>query len=190
MPRKVLLLLMCALLLLNLAACGRSGGSSGEPAATAEPEPTAPAGDFTYAEAYMQYLSVCSALRDTVESRLETHNAILKDRDPDSYYMNSDYLLLVYAPFSAAYPGLGSALGRDNLEVDLRGEEQLMLVGEVVVDRDHVGVEVLLDVLQRGDAVVHDGVQQLGAGLRLRYDHRRRCFLRLQQADDRGPNRW
>ena len=116
MPRKVLLLLMCALLLLNLAACGRSGGSSGEPAATAELEPTAPAGDFTYAEAYMQYLSVCSALRDTVESRLETHNAILKDRDPDSYYMNSDYLLLVYAPFSAAYPGLGSALGRDNLE--------------------------------------------------------------------------
>ena len=115
MRRKVLLVLIGALLLLNLSGC------AGAKAPENEPEPTpaateAPAGDYTYAEAYMLYLSVYSALRSTVESRIETHNGILKSRSPDSYYMDSDYLLLVYAPFSTVYPGLGSALGRDNLE--------------------------------------------------------------------------
>ena len=117
MPRKVLLMLICALMLFQLTGCSRDKAPENEPAATPGQEASpAPTGDYTYAEAYMQYLSVYSALRDTVQSRLETHNAILKSRDPDSYYMNSDYLMLVYAPFSTAYPGLGSALGRDNLE--------------------------------------------------------------------------
>ena len=116
MQRKVILLIICALLL-NLAGCAR-GQETGVDASPAPEEavPTAPAGDYTYAEAYMQYLSVYSALRDTVDSRVETHNAILKSQYPDSYYMNSDYLMLVYAPFSTVYPGLGSALGRDNTE--------------------------------------------------------------------------
>ena len=116
MQRKVLALLMCAAVLLSLAGCAGGQSASPEPTdAPAEATP-APAGDLTYAEAYMQYLSVCSALRETVERRVETHNAILKSRDPDSYYMDPEYLMLVYAPFSAAYPALGSALGRDNQE--------------------------------------------------------------------------
>ena len=115
MQRKVLLLLICAAFLLLPAGCAGGQSTVGEePTAAPAEETPAPAGDYTYAEAYMRYLSVCSALRDTVDRRVETHNAILKSRDPDSYYMNSDYLMLVYVPFSTAYPALGSALGRDN----------------------------------------------------------------------------
>lgn len=116
MQRKILLLLLCAALLLSLGGCARETTPAAEPTAAPAEATAAPEGDFTYAEAYMRYLSVCSALRETVERRVETHNAILESRDPESYYMNSDYLMLVYAPFSTAYPGLGSALGRDNLE--------------------------------------------------------------------------
>ena len=116
MPRKVLSVLLCVLLLVQFTACGGAKPEAAEPAATSETAEATPAGDYTYAEAYMQYLAVCSALRSTVESRVETHNAILKSRSPDSYYMDPAYLMLVYTPFTTAYPALGSALGRDNLE--------------------------------------------------------------------------
>ena len=116
MQRKVLLLLLCAALLLSLAGCAGGQGTVAEPTSAPPEETPAPAGDYTYAEAYMQYLSVCSALREEVDRRVETHNGMLKAQDPDSYYMNSAYLMLVYAPFSTAYPALGSALGRDNRE--------------------------------------------------------------------------
>ena len=116
MPRKVLSVLLCAVILLSLSGCSRENPAADTPAEAPPAAEATPAGNYTYAEAYMQYLAVCSALRDTVDSRVETHNAILESRDPDSYYMDPSYLMLVYAPFSTAYPGLGSALGRDNLE--------------------------------------------------------------------------
>ena len=116
MQRKILLLLICSLLLLNLSGCGQTKPAETEPSAAPAEATPVPSGDFTYAEAYLQYLAVYSALRDAVESRVETHNAMLKSADPESYYMNSAYLMLVYAPFSTAYPGLGAAMGRDNQE--------------------------------------------------------------------------
>ncbi len=120
MPRRLILLLLCAALALTLCACGGAKQPS-QPEATAAP---APAGDApadpgipgaTYADAYMNYLTVYGALLDEVARRLETHNAILETRYPDSYYMNSNYLMLVYAPFNTAYPALGSSMAEDNV---------------------------------------------------------------------------
>jgi|GEM_PF-995788 len=119
MPRRLIVLLLCAALILALAGCGGSKQPS-QVTATAEPDPaedtlTAESTPgVTYAEAYMNYLTVYGALLDEVTRRLETHNAILENRYPDSYYMNSNYLMLVYAPFNTAYPALGSTLEADN----------------------------------------------------------------------------
>ena len=51
-----------------------------------------------------------------MQQRLDTHDAKLQAAYPDSYYMNSDYLLLVYVPFTTAYPSLGRELRADNLD--------------------------------------------------------------------------
>ena len=51
-----------------------------------------------------------------MQQRLDTHDARLQAAYPDSYYMNSDYLLLVYVPFTTAYPSLGRELRADNLD--------------------------------------------------------------------------
>ena len=121
MPRRrILLLLLCAAMILTLVGCGGAKQpSSSEATAAPAPAEAAPAGDpvsgVTYADAYMNYLTVYGALLDEVTRRLETHNAILESRYPDSYYMNSNYLMLVYAPFNTAYPGLGSGMAEDNV---------------------------------------------------------------------------
>ena len=118
MPRRLIVLLLCAAMVLALAGCGGSKQPA-QTEATAGPAEEVSSPDevrsVTYAEAYMNYLTVYGALLDETSRRLETHNAILKNRYPDSYYMNSNYLMLVYAPFNTAYPALGSVMGEDNV---------------------------------------------------------------------------
>ena len=120
MPRRLILLLLCAAMALTLCACG----ASKQPAQTQATAAPSPAGELsggdaasgmTYADAYMNYLTVYGALLDETARRLETHNAILENRYPDSYYMNSNYLMLVYSPFNTAYPALGSGMAEDNV---------------------------------------------------------------------------
>ena len=118
MPRKFTALVLAAVLLLTLAACG-GAGSSAQEEATPAPEQTgtqAPAGSYTYADAYSLYYAVCTALTDEVNARVGAHNARLESDYPDSYYMNSNYLMLAYAPFATSYPALGSALADGNAE--------------------------------------------------------------------------
>lgn len=107
MQRTLIAVLLCAALLLGLSACGRQAE---EPSPAPAETPLALPDSGSYAEAYMQYLTVYGALLDEVQRRLDTHNGILKSQYPDSYYMNSNYLMLVYAPFNTAYPALGSGL--------------------------------------------------------------------------------
>lgn len=135
MRRSFLCLFLTLILLLSLCACGgTAAGSEPAPAVTSEPaaaEPTAapveaasvpeataePVDDgMAYAEAYMNYLSVSSALTDEVSSRVDANNSVLESMNPDSYYMHSNYLMLVYVPFSTAYPGLMSGLSAANVD--------------------------------------------------------------------------
>lgn len=116
MHRHFTALLLCAVLLLSLTACGGSAPqATPAPAASATEAPAALASGRSYAEVYLKYLSVYGALLDEVERRTETHNAILERTYPDSYYMNSNYLMLVYVPFNTAYPALGSVLSDENV---------------------------------------------------------------------------
>lgn len=120
MKRKILSLILCCALLLSLSACGKA--EAPQPAADAGTE-TAPdsglpaaAEGISYADAYTQYTAIYGALLSTVQQRLDAHDARLQAAYPDSYYMNSDYLLLVYVPFMTAYPSLGRELRADDLD--------------------------------------------------------------------------
>lgn len=107
MRRSLIAVLICAALLLGLSACGRPAEDS-PGAVPAEVPLDLPAG--SYFAAYMQYLTVYGALLDEVQLRLDTHNAILESGNPNGFYMNSNFLMLVYAPFNTAYPALGSGI--------------------------------------------------------------------------------
>ncbi len=111
MRRHLACILLCALLL-GLCACG--GGGSAAPA-TGE-KPLELAAGQSYSDIYLQYLAVRSTLLDSVEMRIEGSNAALKESFPDSYYMNSNYLVLSYLPFSTVYPDLVSTLTDDGVE--------------------------------------------------------------------------
>lgn len=112
MQRSHIAAVLCAALLLGLCACGGQTAPAEDPLATAPAETPLdlPSSDVSYADVYMQYTAVYGALLDEVTRRLETHNAMLESRYPDSYYMNSNYLMLVYAPFNTVYPALGGGL--------------------------------------------------------------------------------
>ena len=112
MRRKLICLLLCAALALGLCACGGSSAPSGGA------DTGLPAGK-SYSEIYMQYLAVRTALLEGVELRIETNNAVLKEQYADSFYMNSNYLVLTYVPFSTVYPGLVSTLTDGDLSVAL-----------------------------------------------------------------------
>lgn len=102
MRRTLICLLLCAAL--GLCACGGSSAPQSAPAEEALP------GGRSYSDIYMEYLAVRAALLEGVELRIETNNAVLKEQYADSYYMNSNYLVLTYVPFSTVYPGLVSTL--------------------------------------------------------------------------------
>lgn len=120
MKRKILSLILCAALLLSLAACGSTDAPQPSTSTGAETVPTADssaaAEGISYAEAYTQYTAIYGALLSAVQQRLDVHDARLQAAYPDSYYMNSDYLLLVYVPFTTAYPSLGRELCADGLD--------------------------------------------------------------------------
>ena len=120
MRRTLILIFLCLALLLGLCACGGKNAQPGAAdsqhvSAVADEKPLDLADGKSYAEIYMDYLAVYGALLDEVEQRIEIHNGILKASYPDSYYMNSNYLMQVYIPFSTAYPGLVSPLTDESM---------------------------------------------------------------------------
>lgn len=106
MKRTLFCLFVCLSLLLGLCACG---GSKTEPAAPVEPAAPAESAQLAdsaaFVDAYLNYQSIRDALTVSVNDRISASNAALEALFPDSYYMNSSYLLLVYAPFSTVWPG-------------------------------------------------------------------------------------
>ncbi|MBR6114960.1 MAG: hypothetical protein IKQ10_07200 [Oscillospiraceae bacterium] len=121
MQRKLTALILCALMLLTLAACGGGKSPSEAPEATAGPAADAteaPSNHYTYADIYTQYLTVSTALIKEVQGRMDAHNSVLEKQYPDSYYMNSNYLLLVYAPFTTVYPALGRGLTSGDIDLE------------------------------------------------------------------------
>ena len=100
MKRKILSLILCCALLFSLAACGKTEAPQPTASAGTETAPNsenpAAAEGISYADAYAQYTAIYGALLNAVQQRLDTHDARLQAAYPDSYYMNSDYLLLVY----------------------------------------------------------------------------------------------
>ncbi len=124
MKRRILSLILCALMLLSLAACGSDStaqdtAESGESASVSGASVAEADEGITFAEAYVQFTSIYGALQNAVQTRIDAHNAQLASLYPDSYYMNSNYLLLVYVPFSMVYPSLGRELSADNLDASL-----------------------------------------------------------------------
>ena len=120
MKRKIFSLILCCALLLSLSACGKAetpqpAAGAGTEAAPDSVRPAAAEG-ISYADAYTQYTAIYGALLSAVQQRLDTHDARLQAAYPDSYYMNSDYLLLVYVPFMTAYPSLGRELRAGDLD--------------------------------------------------------------------------
>ncbi len=121
MKRRILSFIVCAALLVSLAACGTADAPQPSEApgvtAAANGETVSAASEgITYADAYAQYTAIYGALLSAVQQRLDAHDARLQTEFPDSYYMNSDYLLLVYVPFTTAYPSLGRELRANNLD--------------------------------------------------------------------------
>ena len=116
MPRKLTALILSAVLLFALAACGGSGAPSAQPEPTAAPEQNAPTPvpSYTYADVYTRYAAVRDALLAAVNERIGIHNDRLQADYPDGYYMNPNYLMLAYAPFSADSPRLGGMLADGN----------------------------------------------------------------------------
>ncbi|MBR6209231.1 MAG: hypothetical protein IKQ69_09560 [Oscillospiraceae bacterium] len=130
MRKKLICCLLCAALVLGLAACGSAAPAAAPsvteapapvvtaapaaPEATATPTPT-PAPTLSpsaksYQDIYLQYLAVYAAISDEVQRRLEMHNAVLRSQYPDSYYMNSNYLMQDFTLFLPDYPAMGSDL--------------------------------------------------------------------------------
>jgi len=114
MRRKLICLVLCAALVLTLAACGGKNNAQSAPVLPDE-TPLELASGKSYAEIYAEFLAVYGALLDEVERRVETHNGILKGGYPGDYYLNSNYLMQVYVPFATAYPGLVSPLTDEDL---------------------------------------------------------------------------
>ena len=121
MKRKVLCLFLCALLLTALVSCGAAKPAAAEPAPeTAAPAPVqtatpaAPEPGIAYREAYMTYLGIFTALSEEIDRRVEVHNGLIEAANPDTYYMNSSYLMQVLTPYRAAYPALGALLSDDS----------------------------------------------------------------------------
>ena len=136
MSKRFVCMFLTLILLLSLCACGSaetpaSAAPAEEKLPVAEtpvpvhetPEATeAPAAfesELRYADAYALFAEVAEALAAEVNSRLDANNAALQAESPESYYMNSNYLMLAYAPFQTAYSELAAALtGADSTETE------------------------------------------------------------------------
>lgn len=132
--KRIVSLILCLLLLLSLCACQKSESAptpteapapaatevpaapAEQPAATPE-SVAAPEGIGSYADAYLLYRSICTAMQDEVNLRLDAHNAALEEANPEGYFMDPGYLILVYMPFYTNGPTVGSALAEPRLDV-------------------------------------------------------------------------
>lgn len=131
--KRICSLILCLLLLLSLTACSKEettpapaetaaptpeAAATEIPAATQPPEttPAEPAESGSYADAYLRYRSIYTAVQDEVNRRLDRHNAALEEKNPTGFFMDSGYLMLVYTPFYASGPAVGSALAEPQLE--------------------------------------------------------------------------
>lgn len=128
--KRIVSLILCLLLLVSLCACQKAEPAPAEtpaateaPAAPAEqPGPTqepiaAPEGIGTYADAYLLYRSLCNALQEEVGRRLDVHNAALEKDNPEGFFMDPSYLILVYMPFYTSGPTVGSALAAPTVDL-------------------------------------------------------------------------
>lgn len=116
--KQVLCLFLCIAMLAGLCACGtpqEEAPSLSPDTSPAGDSPSVPASGGTYADAYVEYWSFCGAIWDEVTRRLEAHNAALALDDPQEYFMDPTYLMLVYAPFNTACPAVGGAITGDDL---------------------------------------------------------------------------
>lgn len=116
MKRKLMCLLLCALLLLFLSACG--GRKTAEEAPAASPVSSS---GISFREAYPSYAAVRDALVSEISGRIDAHNNVLRAEQPGSYFFNSDLLLLAFAPFGSSFPDLGRDLSDDMMDAVLAG---------------------------------------------------------------------
>ena len=133
--KRIVSVIVCVLLLVSLCACQKQESApapteapaaptaapaepTAEPVAVATPEPVvAPEGIGSYADAYLLYRSVTTAMQEEVNRRLDAHNAVLEEKNPEGYFMDPAYLILVYMPFYTNGPTVGSALAAPDVAV-------------------------------------------------------------------------
>lgn len=130
--KRIISFILCVLLLASLCACQKAEPTPApteSPAATAaptapaeQPGPTqepisAPAGIGSYADAYLLYRSICTAMQEEVGRRLDVHNAVLEKDNPEGFFMDPAYLILVYMPFHTSGPTVGSALAEPQTDI-------------------------------------------------------------------------
>ena len=138
--KRIISFILCVLLLASLCACQKAEPTPAPteaPAATAaptapaeQPGPTqepisAPAGIGSYADAYLLYRSICTAMQEEVGRRLDVHNAVLEKDNPEGFFMDPAYLILVYMPFHTSGPTVGSALAEP--QTDIAGVQVIQL---------------------------------------------------------------
>lgn len=106
--KRLLCILLCCCLGLSLCACGKTNDPAPAPEAVTDPSLTGNAlqDSAAFADAYLTYLNIRNAVVEEVDRRVGESNAVLETSLPDSYYMDPSYLLLVYVPFSTAYPAV------------------------------------------------------------------------------------
>ena len=130
--KRIISLVLCVLMLAGMCACQKAEEApapTATPAPTAEPaaveteqpaapEPVAaPEGIGSYADAYLLYRSICTAMQNEVNLRLDAHNATLENKNPEGFFMDPNYLILVYMPFYTNGPTVGSALAESRLDI-------------------------------------------------------------------------
>ena len=94
--KRIISLVLCVLMLAGMCACQKAEEApapTATPAPTAEPaaveteqpaapEPVAaPEGIGSYADAYLLYRSICTAMQNEVNLRLDAHNATLENKN-------------------------------------------------------------------------------------------------------------
>lgn len=102
--KRFLCILLCCSFALGLGACGKKA----EKAAPAEESAAALTGNVltdskAYADAYLAFVDITTAVTNEVTDRVNTNNAMLESASPDGYYMDPNYLSFVYSPFTTVF---------------------------------------------------------------------------------------
>lgn len=110
--KKILALLLVAMMLFAFAACSdiENPKTSQQPDQSADPDKTAapntgneasnglPSGD-SYAEAYTFYSGLVDKLGSTISNIVDNNNARLEEEQPDTYFDDPSYMIIIYMPF-------------------------------------------------------------------------------------------